>query len=73
MALSRLSKKPLKSHVSSAFLEDMDFAEQHHGASPLPELRIAQHTGTWAFLHLISSVKLMVLPELCAGVEGKIL
>lgn len=37
MALSRLSKKPLKSHVSSAFPEDMDFAEKHHGAFPLPE------------------------------------
>lgn len=32
MALGRLSRKPLKSHVSSAVLEDMDFAEKHHGA-----------------------------------------
>lgn len=37
MALSRLSKKPLKSHISSAFLEDMDFAKKHHCAFPLPE------------------------------------
>lgn len=37
VALSRLSKKPLKSHISSGFPEDMDFAEEHRGASPFPE------------------------------------
>lgn len=37
MALSRLPKKPLKSHISSVFLEDMAFAEKHHGAFPSHE------------------------------------
>lgn len=34
---------------------------------------MALHAGLWVVLELICSVKLMVLPELCAGVEGKIL
>lgn len=37
VALSRLSKLPLKSHVSSAFPEDMDFAEKPHSAFPFRE------------------------------------
>lgn len=37
MALRRFSKKPLKSHISSAFPEDMGFAEKPHTAFPFPE------------------------------------
>lgn len=37
IALSRLSMKSLKFHISSAFLEDLDFAEKHHGAFPFSE------------------------------------
>lgn len=56
MALSRSSKKPLKSHISSAFPEDMGFAEKPHGA--FHSLRAQDSSARWdvgvAASHLLS-------------------